>query len=199
MSAPTTKHYNAENVSLLSLISHLDQWVDNMLNDYRSRLNADDLSAAVVAARVAEFKRQIRAVATFDHAQQIAAFAAINSALAIGCMFVASPTVADGVARIIRTSGTQPARASRRRNDIKEIVEKHADSHLARNPKDTAGKTALAIFNRVIRDVVALPKVPKEWVVKDAGNLSPEEKKRVVENIRGQLRRLRTNDKNPEV
>jgi protein-tyrosine-phosphatase len=60
--------------------------------------------------------------------------------------------------------------------------------------RDDPGKTALAIFNAVIKEVSNLENITDEWKVKDPGNLTKDEKKQVVENIRGHIRRMKSSD-----
>lgn len=123
--------------------------------------------------------------------QQFIALRAVASALCLSFYHAGGKQILREMKGDFQKEQTAPANAavSARLIEIKRIVERHATPLRSHRPKLSAGNIALAIFHPVIKEVSKLECVPEKWRVQDPDNLTKDEKKRVVENIRGHIRR----------
>jgi hypothetical protein len=125
-----------------------------------------------------------------------AAFEMVSSAIFISVYYAGGSTAIQRLRQKIEKERTKKANAARRQDNIREIVAKHSRFIWERDNllKTKPHVTAYRIRKAVLKDVCMLRNVPEKWQFQNPEKLSAEDEKRVVENIRGYLRRVKLLD-----
>ncbi len=128
-----------------------------------------------------------------DKQQKEMALRAVASALCLSYYHAGGPLVAREIEAKTRKNGTKKANEAQENKVIREIIRRHKPKLLANRPKLRERDTELAraLFEPVLNDLSNSGDIGEDWIVKDPMKPTADEKRRIVENIRGQIRRMK--------